>query len=200
MPIRFLLILVLALPLPAPAATILVFGDSLSSGYGLQRGTDWVSLLEQRLREHKRDYKVVNASVSGETSLGGRNRIAPALKEHRPGIVILALGGNDGLRGQNPAAMRDNLAAIIEASRRAGAEVLLVGMRIPPNYGTAYAEKFHAVYGDLARRHKLPLVPFLLEGFAEDRGYFQADGIHPNARAQPLMLETVWAALRTLIK
>jgi acyl-CoA thioesterase-1 len=200
MPIRFLLILVLALPLPAPAATILVFGDSLSSGYGLQRGADWVSLLEQRLREHKRDYKVVNASVSGETSLGGRNRIAPALKEHRPGIVILALGGNDGLRGQNPAAMRDNLAAIIEASRRAGAEVLLVGMRIPPNYGTAYAEKFHAVYGDLARRYKLPLVPFLLEGFAEDRGYFQADGIHPNARAQPLMLETVWAALRTLIK
>ena len=143
---------------------------------------------------------MVNASVSGETTLGGRNRIAAALKEHRPAIVILALGGNDGLRGQNPAAMRENLETIIRASRGAGAQVLLVGMRIPPNYGTAYAEKFHAVFGDLARQHKLPLVPFLLDGFAEDRDYFQSDGIHPNSRAQPLMLDAVWTALRPMLR
>jgi acyl-CoA thioesterase-1 len=192
-----------ALALPAAgvsAATILVLGDSLSAGYGLPREQGWVHLLEQRLRAEKLDYKVVNASISGETTLGGRSRIDAALKAHRPGIVILALGANDGLRGENPEAIRRNLEAISDACRRANARVLLVGIRIPPNYGMPYTEKFHAVFGAVAHSRKLPLVPFLLDGFAENRELFQDDGIHPAAAAQPLMLETVWKELRPLLK
>lgn len=197
---RFLLFLALCLAQPAAAATIMVYGDSLSSGYGLPRDAAWTHLLERRLHEGKYDYTVANLSVSGETTLGGRNRIEAALTQHRPAIVILALGGNDGLRGQSPDAMRANLEAIILASRRAGARVLLVGMRMPPNYGTAYTEKFHRAYADLAQRHKLPLAPFLLDGFGEDRAYFQPDGIHPAAKAQPLMLDTVWKVLQPMLQ
>ncbi len=182
------------------AATILVYGDSLSSGYGLPQEQGWVSLLEKRLHAEKTNYKVANASISGETTIGGVNRIEAALKAHRPAIVILELGANDGLRGGNLDAMRANLEKMVDASRKAGARVLLVGMRIPPNYGTAYTEKFHRTFGDIAKNRKLPLVPFLFEGFAEKREYFQADGIHPAAEAQPVMLDTVWKELRPLLQ
>jgi acyl-CoA thioesterase-1 len=196
-------VLVCALAGPAAsclAATLLVFGDSLSAGYGLPRELGWVYLLEQRLRAEKFDYKVVNASISGETTLGGVNRIDAALATHRPALVILELGGNDGLRGATPESIRRNLEAISDACRRARARVLLVGVRVPPNYGTAYTEKFHEVFSAVARSRKLPLVPFLLDGFASDRALFQDDGIHPTAAAQPLMLETMWKALRPLLK
>jgi acyl-CoA thioesterase-1 len=183
----------------APAA-ILVLGDSLSAEYGLPRDTGWVRLLADRMAKEGAQYSVVNASISGETTSGGRSRLPQLLEQHRPAIVVLQLGGNDGLRGLPPAAMRDNLAAMIAASRRAGAQVLLIGMRMPPNYGRDYAERFAAVYGQLARDEKLPLVPFLLDGFAEDLTYFQADRIHPSERAQPRMLETVWPRLAPLIR
>jgi acyl-CoA thioesterase-1 len=158
-----------------------------------------VHLLEQRLRAEKFDYKVVNASISGETTLGGRNRIHAALKTHRPAIVILELGANDGLRGASPETIRANLEAISDACRRAKARVLLVGLRLPPNYGQPYAEKFQGVFREVARSRKLPLVPFLLDGFSDNRDLFQADGIHPNATAQPLMLENVWKELQPLL-
>lgn len=199
--VRFVLACALALSAAAaPAATLLVYGDSLSSGYGLPREQGWVSLLARRLRSEQFDYKVANASISGETTLGGANRIEAALKQHRPAIVILALGGNDGLRGQSPDAMRANLEAMIAASRRARAQVLLVGVRLPPNYGAAYTEKFHAVFTGIARARKVALVPFLLEGFAANRELFQEDGIHPTAAAQPAMLQNVWKGLRPLLK
>ena len=191
-----------ALAVPAAAsgtATILVFGDSLSAGYGLPREQGWVHLLEQRLRAEKLDYMVVNASISGETTLGGRSRIDTALKTHRPALVILELGANDGLRGATPESIRRNLEAISDACRRAQARVLLVGIRLPPNYGTAYTEKFHDVFGAVARSRKLPIVPFLLDGFANDRMLFQDDGIHPSAAAQPLMLDTIWKELKPLL-
>ena len=198
--VRSVLACALAIPAAASgAATILVFGDSLSAGYGLPQEQGWVHLLEQRLRAEKLDYKVVNASISGETTLGGRSRIDTALKTHRPALVILELGANDGLRGATPESIRRNLEAISDACRRAQARVLLVGIRLPPNYGTAYTEKFHDVFGAVARSRKLPLVPFLLDGFANDRMLFQDDGIHPSAAAQPLMLDTVWKELKPLL-
>lgn len=191
----------LLLPVPAShAATIMIYGDSLSAGYGLPQEQGWVSLLQKKLLAEKPDYKVINLSISGETTLGGKNRIASALESHRPAIVILALGANDGLRGQNLEAMRVNLEAIIQTCKRFNARVLLVGMRLPPNYGTHYGEKFHQVFVDLARRRKLALVPFLFEGFGEDRALFQADGIHPAAPAQTLMMDTVWKTLRPLLQ
>ena len=193
----------LALALPAAgafAATILVFGDSLSAGYGLPREQGWAHLLEQRLHSEKLDYKVVNASISGETTAGGRNRIDAVLKMHRPALVILELGANDGLRGATLESIHRNLEAISDACRRANARVLLVGIRLPPNYGMAYTEKFHDVFRAVAHSRKLPLVPFLLDGFSDNRELFQSDGIHPSAAAQPLMLETVWKELRPLLK
>jgi len=191
------------LMLPAAAgfaASIMVYGDSLSAGYGLPRDQGWVNLLQTRLQDKQKDYRVVNLSISGETTFGGKNRIAGALEAHRPALVILALGANDGLRGQSLAAMRANLEAIIQACRQSHARVLLVGMRLPPNYGANYGEKFHQVFVDLARKHKLPLVPFLLEGFGNDRAMFQADNIHPAAPAQAMMMETVWKRLRPLLQ
>jgi acyl-CoA thioesterase-1 len=166
----------------------------------LTREQGWVYLLEQRLRADKLNYKVVNASISGETTLGGRNRIAAALATHRPDLVILELGGNDGLRGATPESIRRNLEAISDACQRARARMLLVGVRMPPNYGTAYNEKFQEVFSAVASSRKLALVPFLLDGFADDRKLFLDDGIHPNAAAQPLMLDTVWKGLRPLLK
>lgn len=177
----------------------MIYGDSLSAGYGVPKDQGWVSLLDARLRERRLNYTVANASISGETTLGGKNRIKATLAATKPSIVILALGANDGLRGQDPGAMRANLAAIIEAARQAGGRVLLVGMRLPPNYGPVYTEKFRAVYPDLAQRYRLPLVPFLLEGFADKSEFFQADGIHPTAAAQPLVLETVWRKLEPML-
>ncbi len=157
---RFLCVLILILPSAASlAATIVVYGDSLSAGYGLPQEQGWAHLLQIKLHAEKLDYKVVNLSISGETTLGGKNRIAHALEAHRPALVILALGANDGLRGQSLAAMRANLEAIIQACRKSNARVLLIGMRLPPNYGANYGEKFHQVFVDLARKRKLPLVP-----------------------------------------
>ena len=184
----------------ASAATILVFGDSLSAGYGLPQQSGWTSLLEKRLREENFDYRVANASVTGETTTGGAARIGAALQTHRPEIVVIELGGNDGLRGQSLDLMQRNLEKMIEASQRAKARVLLVGMRLPPNYGTAYTEKFQRMYSELARSKKTALVPFLLEGFAEDPRYFQSDRIHPTREAQALMLDTVWTGLKPLLK
>lgn len=186
-------------PAFAFAGTILVFGDSLSAGYGLAQDRAWPSLLEKKLRDQNLGYRVVNASISGETTTGGANRIEGTLKTHRPSIVVIELGANDGLRGQNTDLMKRNLGSMIDASRRAGAQVLLVGMRLPPNYGTTYTQKFQQVYTELAREKKATLVPFLFEGFADDLRYFQPDRVHPTAEAQAFMLETVWAGLKPLL-
>ena len=157
-------------------------------------------LLGDRLRQEGfANYKVANASISGETTLGGKNRIAASLKDHRPDIVILALGANDGLRGASLGDMRANLEALVDASRKSGARVLLVGMRLPPNYGAAYTERFQKVYREVAASRKVPLVPFLLEGFAEKPAYFLSDTVHPSATAQPLIRDTVWKGLRPLL-
>jgi acyl-CoA thioesterase-1 len=185
--------------LAAAAKTMVVLGDSASAGYGLPQDKTWVALLAARVQKEKLDYTVANVSISGETTLGGANRIEAVLKQHRPAIVILALGGNDGLRGQNIDAMRRNLEKIINACEKAHARVLLVGMRLPPNYGNAYADKFHATYVDLAKQRKLALAPFLFEGFGDKPDWFQSDGIHPAIKAQPLMMETVWKALGSVL-
>ena len=198
--VRFVIVLLLGAPSLAMAATIMVFGDSLSSAYGLQRDQGWTTLMERRLAEKKLDYKVANASISGETTYGGRNRIEAALKTHRPSIVIIALGGNDGLRGLATDAMRDNLEAMVRASRKHGAQVLLVGMHMPPNFGPSYTEKFRATYRVVAERERVPLVPFLLDGFADRQDLFQPDGIHPAAAAQPLVLENIWKGLQPLLR
>ncbi len=181
-------------------ATILVFGDSLSAEYGLPRGTGWAKLLSDRLAKEAAQYSVVNASISGETTSGGLTRLPQLLQQHRPSVVVLQLGANDGLRGLSLASMRENLVAMIRASRGAGARVLLIGMRIPPNYGRDYAQRFAGIYAQLAREEKVALVPFLLAGFADDLSYFQDDRIHPGERAQPLMLETVWPQLSSLLR
>lgn len=182
------------------APVILVFGDSLSAGYGLAQGQSWPSLLETRLREQRLNYTVVNASISGETTAGGRSRIDAALARAKPAIVIIALGGNDGLRGLPVSAMRANLAAMIDAARARKAQVLLAGMRLPPNYGFEYTRDFEQSYADLAREHQTALTPFLLDGLAERRDLFQADGIHPVAAAQPIILDNVWKALKPRLK
>ncbi len=180
--------------------TILVLGDSLSAGYGIALQQGWVALLQQRLAEEGYDYQVVNASISGDTTSGGRSRLPLALARERPELVLLELGGNDGLRGQPPGLVEDNLAAMIETSQDAGARVLLIGIRIPPNYGPAYTERLAAVYPSLAERFDVALVPFLMEGVATDTQLVQDDGIHPTAEAQPRLLENVWSVLQPLLK
>jgi acyl-CoA thioesterase-1 len=194
-----------ACALAQPAAPVLlVLGDSLSAEYGLQRGAGWVGLLADRLKSttpqwNGPQYSVVNASISGETTSGGRTRLVALLKQHRPAVVVIQLGGNDGLRGLPLAAMKENLRAMIRAARETQASVLLVGMQMPPNYGRDYAEGFAAVYGQLAREEKVGLAPFLLDGFAERLEFFQSDRIHPSAEAQPRMLANVWPHLRPLL-
>ena len=183
---------------PAPEV-LLVLGDSLSAEYGLPRGTGWVQLLSERVRDSGLNYTVVNSSISGETTSGGRTRLPALLKAHRPKVVVLELGANDGLRGLPLATLRDNLTAMIKAIQAAGAAVLLVGVRVPPNYGRDYSEKFFAVFAEVARERGVPLVPFLLAGFAESLDAFQADRIHPSEKAQPRMLENVWPQLRPLL-
>jgi len=180
--------------------TVLVVGDSLSAAYGLPREAGWVSLLKSRLEQEKFPHRVINASISGETTSGGRSRIEGLLREYRPAIVILELGANDGLRGLSLQQTRANLEAMILASKASRAQVLLVGMRLPPNYGPAYTGPFHALYGELARKHKIRHLPFLLDAIAGRRDYFQADGLHPTAQAQPLLLDSVWKELRPLLK
>jgi len=182
------------------APTILVMGDSLSAEYGLARGKGWVALLEQRLKDKRLDYNVVNASISGETSSGGAARIADALARNKPAIVIIELGGNDGLRGLALPATRANFEAMIRASQQTGAKVLIAGMQLPPNYGRDATTRFKTMYVDLAQQYKTALVPFILEGIGEQQDLFQADGIHPLAQAHPRILDNVWPALEPLLK
>lgn len=178
---------------------ILVVGDSLSAEYGLQRGSGWVALIEQRLRSENAAYQIRNTSISGDTSSGGVSRLPAALSEHRPDIVIIELGANDALRGLSLGATEDNLSKMISLSQEAQARVLLLGMQIPPNYGRQYAEQFRALFPRLASRHNTQLAPFLMEGMAADRNLFQADGIHPNEQAQPILAENVWEQLGPMI-
>jgi acyl-CoA thioesterase-1 len=177
-----------------------VLGDSLSAGYGIRSSQGWVALLEQRLQTQGYGYKVVNASVSGETTGGGLQRLPRALELHRPAVVIVELGANDGLRGLNISLTRDNLTKIVAESRKSGAEVVLVGMRLPPNYGPRYSTDFMRMYREIATENKVALVPFLLESVALDTDLMQADGLHPTAEAQPALLETVWPVLSPLLK
>ena len=186
---------------PAETPVILVFGDSVSAGYGLTRvELGWVALLQTRLKQQEYVYQVINASVSGETTAGGLARLPRALTLHQPRIVILELGGNDGLRALPIAQMRANLAHMVDLASAAGAKVLLLGMRIPPNYGPDYTQQFRSTYSDLARDKKLPLVPFLLNNVALVPDLMQADGIHPNQLGQPRLLDNVWPALKPLLR
>lgn len=178
---------------------VLVLGDSLSAAYGMPREAGWVSLLAERLAHHHPPYRVVNASISGETTQGGASRLPALLATHRPAVVIIALGANDGLRGLPLAHIRANLTHLVRQCKQAGARVLLVGMRLPPNYGPAYAQGFAQLYASVAREERVALVPFLLDGIALEPRYFQADGLHPTAEAQPMLLRTVWARLSTLL-
>jgi len=180
--------------------TLLVFGDSLSAAYGLRAEQGWVAQLQQRLASEGYGYHVVNASVSGETTSGGRNRLQRALAQHRPAVVLLELGANDGLRGLPVKDSQANLRAMIQAAQVSGAKVLLLGIHIPPNYGPRYTQAFDAMYTSLAAEQKVPLVPFILEGFALDPRYMQADGLHPNAAGQPRVLTNVWPQLKPLLE
>ena len=184
----------------AAKPTILVFGDSLSAGYGIAVERSWPSLLNRQVAEAGLDYSVDNASVSGETTAGGRSRLPAALDRFKPSVVVLALGANDGLRGLSLAQMRDNLAAMIDAARARHARVLLVGMKLPPNYGADYSRDFEQSFALVATRAKVPLLPFLLAPIATDARSFQADGIHPTAAAQFRILDHVWPALKPLLK
>ena len=203
------LVALTALPLvaqgqqPTATTTLLVVGDSLSAEYGLKRGTGWVPLLEKQLSQETKPVKVVNASISGDTTSGGRSRLAALLTQHKPGVVVIELGGNDALRGLPLDMTGKNLTAMTQEAKKAGAKVLLVGMQVPPNYGSAYATTFAAVFGKVAKSEKVALVPFLLKGIAdvEDApAHFQADRIHPNQSSQAMMLANVWPELKKLLR
>ncbi len=195
----FLLFAALALSHPAAAAkNILVFGDSLSAGYGIARDDSWANLLQQELKKYHPGYEVVNASISGETTSGGLRRIDQALQQHTPAVVILELGGNDGLRGSAIADTEKNLNKIIEQIQKTHARVLLLGMQLPPNYGLVYTKQFHALYPRLARKHDIALLPFMLEGVKPDQ--FQADNLHPNSQAQPAIMRHILKSLLPLLR
>ena len=183
----------------AVAGALLVVGDSISAAFGLDSRQGWVALLEKRLQEEGFDHRVINASISGDTSAGGAARLSALLAEHRPELVIIELGGNDGLRGQPPAQLQQNLASMIDRSQAAGARVLLLGMRLPPNYGTRSTSAFAQVFVDLAEQKQVPLVPFFLEGVGGVQTMMQADGLHPAAAAQSRLLENVWPTLEPLL-
>ena len=187
-------------PTRAEAPVILVLGDSLSAGYGIPLERGWVSLLQNRLAERGFPHRVVNASISGDTTDGGLSRLPAALSRERPAIVVLELGANDGMRGQSPASIRDNLARLIELSQQAGARVLLAEMRIPPNYGPSYAQKFQGLFGELAQRYAIPLIPFLLDGVAGNPALTQDDGLHPRAEGQQRILDNVWPTLEPVLR
>lgn len=201
--VRFLLLLV-GLLLPAASRAqppaILIVGDSLSAAYGFAVAEGWPSLLQTKLQRAGYPHRVVNASVTGETTAGGRARLPALLKEHRPAVLVIELGGNDGLRGLPLAHVRKNLAAMIEMAQAQKVKVLLVGIRLPPNYGPAYTQQFYSVFPELAKRYRVPLVPFLLEGVAARRELMQEDGIHPRREAQAQMLENVRPYLEPLLK
>ncbi len=179
------------------ARTLLVIGDSLSAGYGIDLEDGWVSLLQNRLTEQEYGYRVVNASISGDTTTGGVTRLPRALELHQPDIVLIELGGNDGLRGTPIHVVKDNLAAMIQAAQENGAEVVLAGMQMPPNYGADYAQDFADLYKDLAAEYETALIDFFLAGVALDPNMMQADNLHPNQKGQPLLLENAWAVLVT---
>ena len=181
------------------APTIVIVGDSISAGYGLPPDSGWTTLLQQRLAAEHYAYRVVNASISGDTTAGGLARLDPLLAQLRPAITIIELGGNDGLRGGSLDAMRANLDAMVVAAQKTGSRVLLVGMQLPPNYGPAYVRSFSAIYAEIAKARHAALVPFLFEGFADDSTLFQPDQIHPLAAAQPKLLDNVWPELKPLL-
>ena len=183
----------------AAAGTVLIVGDSISAGFGLDTRKGWVALLEQRLKKEGFDDKVVNASISGDTSAGGLARLPAALAEHKPEVVIIELGGNDGLRGMPPTQLQQNPASMIQKSQDSGAKVLLLGMQIPPNYGKRYVDAFAKVFADVAQQKKVPLVPFFLEGIGGNSQLMQADGLHPAVAAQGKLLENVWPTLKPLL-
>jgi acyl-CoA thioesterase-1 len=190
-------------PSASSEPVILILGDSLSAEYGLARGRGWVALLEQRLQRDKLRWRVVNASISGETSSGGRSRLPALLAQHRPQVLVIELGGNDALRGLPLSMTRDNLSDMASRGQAAGARVLLLGMQMPPNYGRAYAEGFAALYAEVAKAQRAALVPFFLRGVADaadPTALFQPDRIHPSEAAQPKMLDNVWPALRALLR
>ncbi|WP_245180007.1 arylesterase [Cupriavidus sp. LEh25] len=187
-------------PAQAAAPALLVLGDSLSAEYGITRGTGWVTLLQDRLRQERFDYNVVNASISGETTIGGKTRLPDLLSRHKPAIVVVELGANDALRGLPLQTTESNLRQIVSSAQKAGAGVLLVGMRIPPNYGQDYTEKFFSLYPKLAGEYKVRLVPFFLDKVMARQDWFQPDRIHPTAEAQPALLETVWPQLKPMLK
>ncbi|HSW15531.1 MAG TPA: arylesterase [Solimonas sp.] len=184
----------------APAPRILVFGDSLSAAYGIPAAQGWAALLQQRLRAQGYPHTVVNASISGETSAGGLARLPAALAQHRPGIVLLELGANDGLRGLPVKQMRGNLGRMLELSRQAGAKSLLFEMRIPANYGAAYGDSFLRTFSELSKASGTPLVPFFLGAIALDPAQFLDDGLHPAASAQPKLLDAIWPTLKPLLQ
>ena len=188
---------------PSAVGTVLIVGDSLSAEYGLKRGTGWVPLLEKELARENNPVKVINASISGDTTSGGRSRLAPLLALHKPGVVVIELGGNDALRGLPLDITEKNITAMTQASKKAGAKVLIVGMQVPPNYGGAYGATFAGLFGKVAKAEKVSLVPFLLKGIADvqdSASRFQADRIHPNEQQQAAMLGNVWPELRKLLK
>ncbi len=191
--------IVLLLPVPGLTATIAVLGDSLSAAHGIAQNQGWVALLGKRLQSQCPACRLINASISGETTAGGRTRIAALLNQHHPDILIVELGGNDGLRGLPITEMYDNLEHIITSALARGTKVVLVGMRLPPNYGPHYTREFHHVYQRLVDKYHTAWVPFLLAGFADQSDLFQADGIHPIAAAQGAMLDNVWPALKPLL-
>ena len=187
----------------AGARPLLVVGDSLSAEYGLARGSGWVALLTQRLAGRRPPVPVVNASISGDTTAGGRSRLPALLKQHQPSVVVIELGGNDALRGLPLASTRDNLVAMVQAAKATGARVLLLGMQVPPNYGARYAADFAGLFGSVGQQEKVGLVPFLLQGVADRpdaEAWFQPDRIHPLAKAHPVMLDNVWPALQPLLR
>ena len=175
-------------------------GDSVSAAFGIAQSRGWVALLGERLKRERLDYSVVNASVTGDTTAGGLARLKPALQKHRPAVVIIELGGNDGLRGMPVAGMKKNLSEMVAQSRAAGARVLLVGMQMPPNYGPQYTGEFERAFAEVAKQQGVALLPFLFESFGAGREFFQPDGIHPTESAQPVMLESVWKRLRPLLR
>lgn len=188
-----------AAPAASSSPALLVLGDSLSAEYGLPRGTGWVALLEARLRERKFDYRVVNASISGDTTSGGVSRLPALLARHRPGVVVIELGSNDALRGLSLQMTEQNLNKMVQASRQAGARVLLVGMQIPPNYGRDYTQRFQQLFAKVAKEQQAALLPFLLDGVAPHIELFQPDRLHPTAQAQPRLLDNVWPRLEPLL-
>lgn len=200
--IYHVLLITVLVVVPALAAgenTILVLGDSLSAAYGIEKQQGWVSLLQQRLNENRYDFRVANGSISGDTTAGGLARFASLVKRYRPSIVIIELGANDGLRGQSLSVMQANLQQIIHQAQKQQAKVLLIGIHLPPNYGFAYTRLFHATYERLSEHNSIPLIPFLMEGLANNRSHFQPDYLHPTAEAQPILLQNVWQKLVPLL-